>query len=115
MSATAPLLQPRFLSREEAAEYVGVSPTTFDAEVRAGVWPAAMARGAKGGRLTWDKRLLDARADQIGGLLDITGQTAATVPQGADADAAMDDHWDRCIDAATKKLQPRAGRQKASR
>ena len=59
---------PRFLTREAAAAYVGVSPTVFDDEVRSGVWPAARKRGSKGGLLTWDRSLLDAAADREAGL-----------------------------------------------
>src|SRR5215472_392870 len=59
---------PRFLSREEAARYVGVSPETFDGEVALGLWPTARRRGGKGGRLTWDRALLDAVADRDSGL-----------------------------------------------
>jgi hypothetical protein len=50
---------PRYLSRQEAARYLGVSVDVFDDEVRAGTWPAGIRRGAKGGLLSWDKRLLD--------------------------------------------------------
>lgn len=61
-------LVPRYLSREEAAAYVGVSPETFDREVREGWWPAPRRRGEKGTRLTWDRLALDAAADQASGL-----------------------------------------------
>lgn len=66
-----PLPTARFLSREQAAAYVGVSATTFDAELRAGVWPAAFKRGGKATGLTWDRRLLDRAADRLGGLGDV--------------------------------------------
>ncbi len=72
MSARAPLASlpfwPRYLSREEAARYVGVSPDVFDAEVDAAAWPAARRRGGKGGRLTWDRLALDAAADRDSGI-----------------------------------------------
>ena len=54
---------PRHLSRELAAAYVGVSADTFDDEVRRGEWPAGERRGAKGGRITWDRAALDHRSD----------------------------------------------------
>lgn len=57
-------LVPRYLSREEAAAYVGVSTTTFDPEVRDGWWPPARRRGGRLGRLTWDRVMLDAAADR---------------------------------------------------
>ena len=53
---------PRLLSREHAAAYVGVSPTTFDTEVRNGVWPQPIRRGgadSKRQRLTWDRLAID--------------------------------------------------------
>lgn len=59
---------PRYLSREESARYVGVSPDVFDDEVNRGYWPAARRRGSKGGRLTWDRLALDAAADRDSGI-----------------------------------------------
>jgi hypothetical protein len=56
-------LAPRCLSRAEAAAYVGVCVDVFDDEVRAGLWPAGRPRGAKGGKLTWDRKALDAAED----------------------------------------------------
>lgn len=58
---------PRMLSREQAAAYLGVSPTLFDAEVAQGIWPQPIRRGAKGGRVTWDRHALDRALDAIGG------------------------------------------------
>jgi len=59
---------PRCLGREEAASYLGVSVSTFDAEVKSGYWPGPERRGAKGGRLTWDRLLIDAFVDRRSGL-----------------------------------------------
>ncbi len=56
---------PRMLSREEAATYVGVSPTLFDAEVAGGMWPQPIRRGAAGGRVTWDRCALDNALDSL--------------------------------------------------
>ena len=67
---------PRYLSRDEASRYVGVSPDVFDDEVDAGHWPAARRRGGKGGRLTWDRMALDAAADAASGI----GQTETASP-----------------------------------
>ena len=61
-------LSPRYLSRVEAAAYVGVSPDTFDEEVAAGQWPQARRRGKKGTRITWDRVLIDLFADRDSGL-----------------------------------------------
>ncbi len=59
---------PRYLSRDEAARYVGVSPDVFDDEVDGEHWPQARRRGGKGGRLTWDRLALDAAADRDSGI-----------------------------------------------
>lgn len=67
-STLPPGLIPRYLTRPQAAAYLGVSTRTFDEEVDAGRWPAADRRGAKGGSLTWDRLLLDHYADRRAGL-----------------------------------------------
>lgn len=67
---------PRYLSREQAALYLGVSARTFTHEVQTGHWPQPRPRGGKGGRLTWDRLLLDRYADQASGLG--VGEPAAT-------------------------------------
>jgi hypothetical protein len=61
---------PRYLSRDEAARYVGVSAEMFDEEVAGGHWPGPRRRGRAGGRLTWDRLLLDAAADRDSGIGD---------------------------------------------
>jgi hypothetical protein len=43
---------PLYLSRDEAARYVGVSGDVFAMEVASGMWPPGRPRGGKGGRLT---------------------------------------------------------------
>jgi hypothetical protein len=93
-SATQPAgLAPRFLSVCQAAAYVGVSADTFLEEVALGWWPAALRRGAKGRRLTWDRLALDAAADRHSGL------TAPPPPDPpADAEAAR-----RAAEAAAMK------------
>lgn len=62
------MFEPRFLSREDAAAYLGVCPNTFDSEVKSGMWPPPMRRGAKLRAVTWDRRALDAAADRHSGL-----------------------------------------------
>lgn len=59
---------PRYLARDEAARYVGVSASEFDREVATGIWPGPTRRGAKGSRLTWDRNALDAAADRRSGI-----------------------------------------------
>lgn len=49
-------LLPRGLGRDEAARYIGVSPTTFDKQVAAGNIPAPIDRF---GRDVWDRLALD--------------------------------------------------------
>ena len=65
-------LTPRYLSRSEAAAYVGVSEDTFDQEVSAGLWPKPRRRGLKKIRVTWDRHLLDAFADRDSGLAQLS-------------------------------------------
>lgn len=79
MVAQLPLPTRRFLTRQQAAEYVGVSATVFDTEVRAGTWPLPMRRGGMGGALTWDRSLLDRAADRIAGLVDSATPDAAAM------------------------------------
>jgi hypothetical protein len=70
VSDLPPLPSIRFLTRDQAAAYLGVSARTFDGEVQTGLWPPAMKRGGRGGALTWDRRLLDRAADRLAGLAD---------------------------------------------
>jgi len=48
---------PRGLSRVQSAEYVGVSPTTFDRMIQDGLMPKPLRIY---GRTVWDLRKLDA-------------------------------------------------------
>lgn len=106
-----PGLIPRFLSRAEAAAYVGVSTTTFDQEVSDGWWPCARRRGAKGTRLTWDRVLLDAAADRASGLQahPRPGDAAAQddTPAAAEA-AALQGVMDAARRHRVKHRQPKA-------
>lgn len=58
-----PNLPPRLLPREVAAAYVNLSPTTFDAEVKAGRMPAPKLITAR--RRAWDRLELDAVIDRL--------------------------------------------------
>lgn len=60
-------IPPRLLSREEAAAYVGLSPTTFDLEVAAGTFPGPFPLTSARRRL-WDIRALDAAIDRKSGI-----------------------------------------------
>ena len=74
-------LSPRFLSRPQAASYLGVSERLFDAEVARGMWPPPLRRGS---RVTWDVRQLDAAADRLAG---IGGVASVAVDDAAEAAA----------------------------
>lgn len=56
---------PRGLSAAQAAAYVGLSVPAFMAEVDHGKWPAPRRGGAGGGRLIWDRNLLDEYYDRL--------------------------------------------------
>lgn len=53
---------PRGLSREEAAEYIGISPSKFDELVKTGVMPSPKEIGA---RRVWDRHGLDSAFDDL--------------------------------------------------
>jgi len=117
-AALPPGLTPRFLSREQAAAYVGVGATVFDAEVAAGVWPQAMRRGARDGRLTWDRHLIDAWADRASGLHQLASAPTLTVPAAQppiDAlDAAERIALERSGHASPPKHRPQKGHSQAA-
>jgi hypothetical protein len=101
---------PRCLGRGQAAAYLGVSIDTFDAEVRAGYWPGPERRGAKGGRLTWDRMLLDAAQDRRSRLqVDPAAETDDPDPTSIGADA-----WKERIRVTPAHQRPQ-GRSQASR
>lgn len=77
---------PRWLSREQAAAYVGVSPKLFDLEVKIGIWPKGKKRGfgkVRDARITWDRVQLDAHSDA--GLNPRTPRQAETLEEAAEA------------------------------
>jgi predicted DNA-binding transcriptional regulator AlpA len=67
-------LPPRGLSREQAAEYVGVSPSLFDAMVKDGRMPEPKRINS---RTIWDRLGLDAAFEALPG-----------------SDASMTNPWD---------------------
>lgn len=84
---------PRYLTRESAAVYLGVSTDLFDDEVRQGLWPAPRRRGGRGGKLTWDRLLLDDAADRASGIThgpEVGEPVAASSPSPAEDTAATD-------------------------
>jgi hypothetical protein len=65
MSAAQPLrLEPRGLSREQAAAYRGCASSAFDDWQRRGIVPGPI-RGTK----RWDRKAIDATLDKASGLL----------------------------------------------
>jgi excisionase family DNA binding protein len=62
LSVLPPSLPPRGISREQAAEYVGVSPSTFDKLVKDG----RMSQPKRiDGRVVWEVRRLDCAFDAL--------------------------------------------------
>lgn len=65
MVALPDSLPPRGLNREQAAEYVGVGPETFNGLVKKREMPLPHRLG---GRVVWDRVLLDRALDALSGL-----------------------------------------------
>ncbi len=62
---TSQTLPPRGLTREQAADFCGLAPSTFDAWVRAKKMPGPVA-----GTKRWDLKALEKAWDQLSGLTD---------------------------------------------
>lgn len=75
-------LEPRGLSREQAAAYLGIGPTLFDDMVADGRMPLPKEIGA---RRVWDRRALDEAFDQLP-----AAGTVAPKPAANDSTAAPD-------------------------
>ena len=103
-AALPPGLTPRCLTAEQSAAYLGVSLDVFRAEVNTGLWPKGTARGAKGGKLTWDIRALDLVLDRMSGL------TNDPIP----VIEATTDLWEQRLNAALDAKRIKNG-QKAPR
>ena len=54
---------PRLLTKQQAADYCGVTVATFDAYRRRGIVPPPVANTRR-----WDRRAIDARLDKLSGL-----------------------------------------------
>ena len=76
-------LEPRGLSREQAAAYLGIGPTLFDDMVSDGRMPDAKAIGS---RRVWDRRALDEAFDKL-------PPAGAAPPQPANDSTAAPDVW----------------------
>jgi hypothetical protein len=96
---------PRFLSRYEAARYLGVSVDVFSDEVAAGVWPKGSRRGTRGGRVTWDRLLLDLAADRYSGLT-MAGSHVPQKPTLSDGDA---ERWETRLNATIANKRTKGG------
>jgi excisionase family DNA binding protein len=84
-------LPPRGLSRKQAAEYIGVSPSHFDKLLHDGVMPPPKRLG---GRVVWDRHQLD-RAFNA---LDADSSWH-------DDDATDANSWDRMLQADASEAQ----------
>lgn len=62
-TALPPTLPPRMLSRAAAAEYVSVSPNTFDDLIAKAVMPEPKCLGPH--RIAWDVRDLDVAISEL--------------------------------------------------
>lgn len=72
-AALPPTLAPRGLSRAEAAAYIGISPSTFDAMVCDGRMPPAKIVGT---RRLWDRTRLDSAFAALPDDIDIAEDDA---------------------------------------
>lgn len=61
---------PRLMGRRESAAYLGIGQSTFSLWVSTHKMPAAIA-----GTRKWDKRAIDAKLDEISGLLPANDNT----------------------------------------
>jgi hypothetical protein len=61
------MLEPRGLSREAAAAYVGLSLSSFDTARRAGEFPRATMPGKR-----FDRLLIDKAVDKLSGMTEHT-------------------------------------------
>ncbi len=65
--ALPPNLPPRGISREVAAQYIGISASKFDELVADGRMPKPLQVD---GRKVWDRRAIDIYFDRLGGVPD---------------------------------------------
>lgn len=72
-------VEPRGLRREDAARFIGVSPSKFDELVKDGRMPAAIS--VDGCRI-WDRYAIDQAFDQL-----------SDAPVSSDWDGAFGDQW----------------------
>jgi predicted DNA-binding transcriptional regulator AlpA len=59
-----PIIEPRSLSRTEAAEYIGVSPSLFDEMAKDGRMPSPIRINS---RTVWDRKQLDEAFEALNG------------------------------------------------
>lgn len=89
-------LPPRGLSRIQAAQYIGVSPSHFDKLIRERVMPPAKRLG---GRVVWDRKQLDGAFDAL------DAESAWTDDDAGDANS-----WDESIRRAREAEIHKRGR-----
>jgi len=80
MTSPRPLpsnIPPRGLTRDQAAEFVGLSAGSFVEQVKAGILPPPISFGR---RKVWDVQALNSALDRLSGLQAIsTGDQAAEI------------------------------------
>lgn len=64
-------VQPRLMTKTEAAAYCGFTASRFGQLVRAGTFPASIS-----GTTRWDRHAIDAALDRLSGLKSDEGQSA---------------------------------------
>lgn len=84
-TALPPNLSPRLLNRAAAAEYVGVSPNTFDELIAKDVMPEPKCLGTH--RIAWDVRDLDVAISELQSRR-VTRKAQAATDTWSDIDAA---------------------------
>jgi predicted DNA-binding transcriptional regulator AlpA len=63
---------PRLIGRKEAAAYCGIAESTFSLWVATNKMPPSIP-----GTRKWDRRAIDARLDEIGGIKPMEEESAA--------------------------------------
>lgn len=79
-------ITPRGIKLEEAAAYVGLSPSAFEDAVKAGRFPQPLRFGGsdrKAARKVWDKAALDDAMDVL------SGRVAKRTPSAGEVRSAM--------------------------
>lgn len=82
---------PRTLSRQQAAEYLGLTPAGFDVWVRKGILPPPIA-----GTRRWDRKAIDAALDKSSGLAE---QSDEDPFEKWKRESGQQEHWSHRTDS----------------